>query len=108
MKSLTSGFGAVILAGIFLLPLFTPAQSKTDTNSLAPPNVTADYPQDRAGVMIAVEVSQPENMVWLVRPLEALPAGEYALMLGTQNMRIFPFTVSSPANDSAASVPNKR
>jgi hypothetical protein len=57
--------------------------------------------------LIAVEVSQPENIVWLVRPLEALPAGEYALMLGTQNMSIFPFTVSPPANDSPSPVPGK-
>lgn len=205
----TNRFGAAILAGIFLLPLFTPAQNKTETNSPAPPNLTADYPKDRAGIMIensgwtavpstfpsktrvknsiaasltysavpagiraeyeglhaqvqlapgrpvicichlvslpgapalvrlhpkknlreldggrlpllgakmseakqsdliAVEVSQPENMVWLVRPLQALPEGEYALMLGTQNMSIFPFTVSPPASDSTGTVPNK-
>lgn len=45
--------------------------------------------------LIPVDVSQPESMVWLVRPQQALPPGEYALMLGTQNMSIFPFTVSS-------------
>jgi hypothetical protein len=45
--------------------------------------------------LIAVDVSHPENTVWLVRPQQALPPGEYALMLGTQNVSIFPFTVSS-------------
>lgn len=55
--------------------------------------------------LITVEVSQPENTVWLVRPREALPPGEYALMLGTQNMSIFPFTVVN--NDSAVSPPDK-
>src|SRR5258708_35392870 len=41
-----------------------------------------------------VDVTQPENMVWLVRPQQPLPAGEYALMLATQNVSIFPFTVT--------------
>lgn len=45
--------------------------------------------------LIPVDVSQPESMVWLVRPQQLLLPGEYALMLGTQNVSIFPFTVSS-------------
>jgi hypothetical protein len=57
--------------------------------------------------LIAVDVSQPENSVWLVRPREDLPVGEYALMLGNQNMSIFPFTVSKPANDSPKQAPDK-
>jgi len=44
--------------------------------------------------LLPVDVSQPENMVWLVQPQQPLPAGEYALMLGTQNVSIFPFTVT--------------
>jgi len=47
--------------------------------------------------LIPVDVSQPESMVWLVRPQQALPPGEYALMLGTQNLNIFPFTVAAPS-----------
>ncbi|HEX4543025.1 MAG TPA: hypothetical protein VH114_07655 [Candidatus Acidoferrum sp.] len=57
--------------------------------------------------LIPAEVSQPEDNVWLVRPREALPPGEYALMLGNQNMSIFPFTVSRPANNSPNPVPDK-
>ena len=57
--------------------------------------------------LIEVDVSQPENTVWLVQPREALPAGEYALMLGTQNMSIFAFTVSNPANGALGPVPDK-
>jgi hypothetical protein len=54
--------------------------------------------------LIPVSVTQPESMVWLVRPQQPLPEGEYALMLGTQNMSIFSFTVaaanpSSPTQD---------
>lgn len=44
--------------------------------------------------LLPVSVTQPEDMVWLVQPQQALPVGEYALMLGTQNVNIFPFTVT--------------
>ena len=43
--------------------------------------------------LIAVSISKPEDTVWLIQPEEMLPPGEYALMLGTQNIVIFPFTV---------------
>jgi hypothetical protein len=55
--------------------------------------------------LIPAEVSQPESTVWLVRPVEAIPPGEYALMLGTQNISIFPFTVV--ASDRPAPPPSK-
>lgn len=45
--------------------------------------------------LIAADVSQPEPQVWLVRPQTPLDPGEYALMLGTQNINIFPFTVEA-------------
>jgi hypothetical protein len=51
--------------------------------------------------LVAADVSQPEPHVWLVRPQTPLDPGEYALMLGTQNLSIFPFTVmaaSAPAS----------
>ena len=43
--------------------------------------------------LIPVDVSRPDPQVWLVRPQSPLQPGEYALMLGTQNLSIFPFTV---------------
>ena len=43
--------------------------------------------------LIPVDVSHPDPQVWIVRPQSSLAAGEYALMLGTQNISIFPFTV---------------
>lgn len=55
-----------------------------------------------ASDLIAIAVSQPENGVWLVQPRQELQAGEYALMLGTQNMSIFPFTVAAGASAPAA------
>ena len=57
--------------------------------------------------LVDADVSQPESTVWLVRPREPLLPGEYALMLGTQNVSIFAFTVSSARNDTAVSSPDK-
>jgi hypothetical protein len=45
--------------------------------------------------LILATVSQPEPQVWLVQPQAPLEPGEYALMLGTQNVNIFPFTVTA-------------
>lgn len=43
--------------------------------------------------LIAIDVSQPEDGVWLIRPQQELPPGEYAVMLGAQNVSIFAFSV---------------
>jgi hypothetical protein len=43
--------------------------------------------------LISADVSHPDPQVWLIRPQPPLEPGEYALMLGTQNISIFPFTV---------------
>jgi hypothetical protein len=57
--------------------------------------------------LIPADVSQPESMVWLVRPQQSLPSGEYALMLGTQNVNIFPFTVAASSADASTPSPAK-
>jgi hypothetical protein len=54
----------------------------------------------KEGDLIAVDVSQPEHTVWLVRPRQPLPPREYALMLGAQNISIFPFTVAAESIDA--------
>jgi hypothetical protein len=46
--------------------------------------------------IVPADVSHPDLQVWLIRPQSPLDPGEYALMLGTQNMSIFPFTVAPP------------
>lgn len=51
--------------------------------------------------LIPVDQIQPEQHVWLIRPESPLAPGEYALMLGTQNMDIFPFTVTEQPAPSA-------
>ena len=50
--------------------------------------------------LIPINISQPETGVWLIQPQQELPAGEYALMLGTQNINIFPFSVAAPSPPS--------
>jgi hypothetical protein len=55
--------------------------------------------------LLPVDISHPEDTVWLVRPQQPLPAGEYALMLGTQNVNIFPFTITDSSD--AATLPSK-
>jgi hypothetical protein len=47
--------------------------------------------------LIPADVSRPDPQVWLVRPQAPLEPGEYAMMLGTQNIAIFPFTVVAPS-----------
>jgi len=51
--------------------------------------------------LIPAEVSHPDSTVWLVRSQDPLPEGEYALMLGAQNMAVFPFTISAASSDSS-------
>jgi hypothetical protein len=51
--------------------------------------------------LIPADVFHPGNTTWLVRSQDALPEGEYALMLGAQNMAVFPFTISAASNDSS-------
>jgi hypothetical protein len=53
--------------------------------------------------LIPADVSRPDPHVWLIRPQAPLPPGEYALMLGTQNISIYPFAVvPPPAHPSGA------
>jgi len=47
--------------------------------------------------LVPADVSQPEPQYWLISPQSPLEPGEYALMLGTQNVSIFPFTVVPPS-----------
>jgi hypothetical protein len=51
--------------------------------------------------LIPVDVSQPAPQVWLVHPQLALVPGEYALMLGTQNINIYPFSVAAASGTAA-------
>jgi hypothetical protein len=52
--------------------------------------------------LIPVDLSHPDPQVWLVRPQFPLGPGEYALMLGTQNFLIYPFSVGMPSTRPSA------
>ncbi len=65
-------------------------------------HIGAKFAEAEKSDLIPINVSQPEDTVWLVQPQQALPAGEYALMAGTQNMNVFPFTVAAASPSSVA------
>lgn len=82
-------------------PVIVKLRAKKDSRELDGgrlPIIGAKTAEARENDLIPVAVSQPESGVWLVRPVEAIPSGEYALMLGTQNINIFPFTVVASGN----------
>jgi hypothetical protein len=58
--------------------------------------------------LIPLTVTHPENGFWVVQSQDALPEGEYALMFGTQNVNIFPFTVSAVPSASASPATGSR
>jgi len=47
--------------------------------------------------LISADISRPDPQVWLIRPQSSLEPGQYALMLGTQNVSIYPFTIMAPS-----------
>jgi hypothetical protein len=53
--------------------------------------------------LFPVDLTHPDPQVWLVRPQSKLAPGEYALMLGTQNVIVYPFTVSTSSMGSSQS-----
>lgn len=64
-------------------------------------NIGAKLAEAQKSDLIPVNVSKAEDTVWLVQPEEVLPPGEYALMLGSQNIDIFPFTVDAEGESAA-------
>jgi hypothetical protein len=54
--------------------------------------------------LVPVDVAHPDSTVWLVKSQQALPEGEYALMFGTQNLAIFPFTISAASGDANSAI----
>ena len=71
------------------------------------PILGAKIAEAKQSAQVPTEAVQPENACWLMRPREDLAAGEYALMLGTQNMSIFAFTIANPPGGNAATTPKK-
>jgi hypothetical protein len=71
------------------------------------PALGAKIAEAKLSDQVPTEAVQSENACWLMRPREDLPAGEYALMLGTQNMGIFAFTITNPPVANPTPAPKK-
>lgn len=71
------------------------------------PVLGAKIAQAKQSDQVPTEAVQPEKACWLMRPREGLPAGEYALLLGTKNMIIFSFTTANPPGGNPAPAPKK-
>lgn len=91
------------LHGAPVLVKLHPKKASRELDGGRLPPIGAKIVQAADNDLVAVDVLRPENNVWLLRPSEPLPPGEYAVMLGTQDVIIFPFTVSGPANHAKGS-----
>jgi hypothetical protein len=60
------------------------------------PVIGAKVMEAKDSDVLPADLLQPENGVWLIRPMQELPEGEYALMFGPQNLAIFTFSVAKP------------
>lgn len=66
------------------------------------PVIGAEVIQAKKSDVIPIDLQQPDKGIWLLRPTEELPAGEYALMLGAQNLSIFTFSVAKQRVNKAS------
>jgi hypothetical protein len=71
------------------------------------PALGAKIAEAKQSDVVPTEVVQPENACWLLRPLRDLTAGEYAVMLGTQNLSIFALTIANLSGGNPAPAPKK-
>jgi hypothetical protein len=71
------------------------------------PVLGAKIGEARQSDQVPTEAVRPENACWLMRPREDVLPGEYALMLGTQNMSIFTVTISNQSGRNPAKAPKK-
>jgi hypothetical protein len=91
-------------------PLLVRLHPKKDLRELDAgrlPVLGAKVAEVRQSNVVSTEVVHPENACWLLRPREDLPAGEYALMLPTQNFAIFGFTIANPPSGNQVPAPKK-
>jgi hypothetical protein len=71
------------------------------------PVIGAKVAEVKQSDLVPTKVVQPVDAYWLVGATEDLPAGEYALTLGTQNRSIFAFTITNPPDENRAPAPRK-
>jgi hypothetical protein len=91
-------------------PVLVRLHPKKDTRELNGgrlPFLGAKIAEAKRSDLVPTEVVRPENACWLVRPRQDLPAGEYALLLETEDMSIFPLTIANPSRGNPATAPKK-
>jgi hypothetical protein len=91
-------------------PVLVKLHLKSDSRELDGgrlPILGAKIAEAKQSDQVPTEAVQPENACWLLRPREDLPAGEYALMLATENLGIFAFTIAIPPAGNPAPAPKK-
>jgi hypothetical protein len=96
-------YGSISLPGAPVLVRLHVNQKKglRELDSGRMPIVGTKTAQAKQTDQVGVDVSQPEGALWSIRPKESLVPGEYALMLGRQNVSIFPFGVVVQKKESA-------
>jgi hypothetical protein len=62
-----------------------------DTGRMPP--VGAKILEVKNSDVITTVLARPDRQTWLLRPTQELPAGEYAIVVGRQNLTIFTFSV---------------
>jgi len=94
-------------AGAPALVRLHPKKDSRELDAGRLPVLGAKIAEAKQSDQVPTETVQPENGCWLLRPREDLPAGEYALMLATENLGIFAFTIAVPSAGNPAPVPKK-
>lgn len=84
-----------------------PKKDLRELNAGRIPVLGAKIAEARQSDVVPTEMAHPEGACWLLRPREDLPAGEYALMLPSQNFAIFAFTIASPPSANPATALRK-
>ena len=84
-----------------------PKKDLRELNAGRVPVLGAKIAEAKQSDVVPTEVSHPENACWLLRPREDLPPGECALMLPTQNLAIFAFTIAHPPSGKPTLAPKK-
>jgi hypothetical protein len=95
------------LPGAPVLVRLHPKKDSRELDGGKLPVLGAKIGEAKQSDLVPIEVVQPENSYWLVRSRKELAAGEYAVMLGTQNFSIFAFTIANSPGGNQAQAPKK-
>ena len=95
-------------AGAPALVRLHPKRDSRELDAGRLPVLGAKIGEAKQSDQVPTEAVQPENACWLLRPREDLPPGEYALMLASENLGIFPFTIAVPPPGNPAPATKKQ